>query len=458
MAHFKTVETGRIRSCVGELRLLADNKNEWFVKVELWLLNDETNRNNWRYENLEQHRHLFANTPLLIAYKGNKIGDGHNFEEVTNSDGTVTASFMSATAERIVGYFRQDSDIRIEKADGKTWIVGTGYIWKWYAQELVKKLKKQGLQGMSVSIETLIDEMHKDGTTEVFTKYQVLGTTILGDDVSPAVADANIKLLSAIGLDEVRKMTLRVASEQKEAQQTHTKNPQQKSKKGEKRPMKITELASKFPGFTVLAVDGKNVALLSDKGTPYLSTAEKDGEEVIVGAKTEIAANASFTSGDTNMTVPVEAITEALNARIFALESSLKDVTDARDTALKTLGDMQKAEKARRMSAVRKAIKDHFKEIRENAGVDIASDGCDDLLTDEKVEAFAGMEAGSEFCGEEAACREVDARCMAAILAAKKQVRNNAKYAWDMTERDMDDHSDDEGIMGAIERTEKNKF
>ena len=72
---------------------------------------------------------------------------------------------MSATAERIVGWFRDESDIRLETIDNKVWIVGTGYIWKWYAQELVAKLRGQGRgkSEMSVSIETLIDEMHMDG-------------------------------------------------------------------------------------------------------------------------------------------------------------------------------------------------------------------------------------------------------------------------------------------------------
>ena len=58
--------------------------------------------------------------------------------------------------------------------------------------------------------------------------------------------------------------------------------------------MKVKDLENKFPNFTVLAVNGKNVALLSDKGVPYISTAEKNGEEIAVGLTTEIAVNACF--------------------------------------------------------------------------------------------------------------------------------------------------------------------
>ena len=214
MGRLKTVETGgKLVSFTGSLRELAEGEG-LLQKVEVMLLNDEINRNNWRYLNLEEHRKLFADTPLLVAYKGKKVGDGHNFDEVRNPDGTVTASFMSATAERIVGWFKSESDIRMETIGNKTWIVGIGYIWKWYAQELVAKLRGQGRanDGMAVSIETLIDEMHIDGKTEVYTKYQVLGTTILGDDVAPAVKDAAIRALSAIGTTGIRELTLRVAA------------------------------------------------------------------------------------------------------------------------------------------------------------------------------------------------------------------------------------------------------
>ena len=141
----------------------------------------------------------------------------------------MSASFMASTAERIVGKCRVEDDVRSEIIDGTEWIVGTGYLWKWYAQELVKKLRKQGSEGMSVSIETLVDEMHMDGNIEVFTKYRILGTTILGDDIAPAVASANIRALAAMGADEVKKITLRVASLNAE-----NKNPQKNNEKKEK--------------------------------------------------------------------------------------------------------------------------------------------------------------------------------------------------------------------------------
>ena len=435
MGNFKTITAGgKVNSFIGELKMLAETKN-WYQKVELWLLNDITNRNNWRYERLDEHKKLFAGTPILVAYVGNSVGDGHNFEEVRNADGSVTASFMSATAERVVGYFKDESDIRIEVKDGQKWIVGTGYIWKWYAQELVAKLKKQGIEGMPISIETLVDEMYMDGTTEVFTKWQVLGCTILGLNVAPAVADANIRALSAIGSKEVREMTLRVASVQREQAEKENKNPQnKKNSKGVTNTMKVKDLENKFPNFTVLAVNGKNVALLSDKGVPYVSTAEKNGEEIAVGLTTEIAVNACFGEGDNKVDVPIEIIMDKFNSKIAEQAKELEKEKAEKSTAMNALEAMQKAEKNRRINAVKEAIKKRLNEIREsNKDVDIADNECDELLADEKLAEYAECEGkDGAFCGEEKACKDVDARCMSKIIEAGKNRQNASKnqFAW----------------------------
>lgn len=453
MSKFKTVSAGgRMVSATGILRILSEVVG-WKQKVELWLLNSKVNRNNWKYINLEQHKDLFAETPILVAYVGDKIGDGHNFEEVKNADGSVTASFMASTAERIVGYFKSANDIRIEEKDGQKWIVGVGYIWKWYAQELVKKLKRQGLEGMSVSIETLIDEMYTEGTTEVFTKYQVLGTTVLGDDVSPAVESANIRALSAIGRKEVRELTLRVASENERSQKN---NPQIKTRKGETKTMKLKELQPKFNGFTVIAVDGERVALLSDKGVPHLSTAKKDGDDYIIGTKDEVRANATFQDGENGIEVPVEAITEAYIARCNELEEQLAKATAANSAKDEIITKMQNTEKARRKNAVKEAIKNRLNQINANSDDEIEEDACNALLTDEKVDEYACMEdKDGNFCGDVVACKDVDSICMNRRIEKNKIKANASKsrFAWEADGAGAP--NTDDGVDGAFNRLNK---
>ena len=453
MSKFKTVSAGgKMVSATGTLRILSEVVG-WKQKVELWLLNSKVNRNNWKYINLEQHKDLFAETPILVAYVGDKIGDGHNFEEVKNADGSVTASFMASTAERIVGYFKSANDIRIEEKDGQKWIVGVGYIWKWYAQELVKKLKKQGLEGMSVSIETLIDEMYTEGSTEVFTKYQVLGTTVLGDDVSPAVESANIRALSAIGRKEVREMTLRVASENERSQKN---NPQTKTRKGETKTMKLKELQPKFNGFTVIAVDGEKVALLSDKGVPHLSTAKKDGDDYIIGTKDEVRANATFSDGENSFEISVESLVDPYLTRCSELEAQLSKANAANTAKDEIITKMQNTEKARRKNAVKDAIKNRINQINANSDDKIEEDACNTLLIDEKVDEYACMEdKDGNFCGDVAACKDVDSICMNRRIENNRMKANASKsrFAWEADGAGAPNA--DDGVDGAFKRLNK---
>lgn len=447
MGRLKTVETGgKLVSFVGSLRVLSESDG-LLQKVEVMLLNSEVNRNNWQYLNLKEHRKLFADTPILVAYKGKKVGDGHNFDEVHNPDGTVTASFMSATAERIVGWFKSESDIRIETIGNKEWIIGIGYIWRWYAQELVAKLRGQGREnsGMAVSIETLIDEMHNDGETEVYTKYQILGTTILGDDVAPAVKDAGIRALSAIGMAEIRKMTLRVASANpqphgdSENEQGEDEKSGSVNKEREKLLMnskKIKELSALFPDFRLIKATENGVALCSAEGDFYYVPYSVEDGQIVTGAKTVVNASVVIGEGDSAVTVALDEIRSDDAAKIAELTEKLNAAELSARNANEALDAMKKRENTRRIKAVKDAINARYLEICENAdGADLCKDSVDALLADDKVACYSEMEKeDGEFCGAEAACKDVDTLCMDAVLNAKKQEKKNAshQYAYDM--------------------------
>jgi hypothetical protein len=469
----------KLVSFEGVLRLLQE-KNEWQQKVEVKLLNSKINRNNWQYLNLEKHRKLFAETPILVAYKGKQIGDGHNYDEVYAEDGSVYASFMSATSERIVGWFKSEEDIRLETIDDTEWVIGTGYIWTWYAQELVAKLNGQGVgdSEMSVSIETLIDEMHMDGDTEVFTKYKILGTTILGDAVAPAVADASIRVLSAIGTDKIHDMTLRVASLNEEGVRVGEANPQSDEdgadpnvpngirenetatakanlKKG-KRPMRITsDIRAKFSDFSVLAMNGEQVVLGNAENEVLVAGYKRDNGEVI--ADEPKLANASVVVGEGDEAVDFAlAEIRANDAEVIAdLTAKLASAEAARDEAKASLADMERREHQRRVEAVKNAISKRFEEIRNDADIAIDEAECEKLLADDKVECYAKMEdEEGEFCGDVKACADVDSICMKAYLEAKKVQRANSahKFVFEVGQKEPV-HSD--VLDGAIERISK---
>lgn len=456
MGRLKTVNTGgKLASFSGSLRVLSESEG-MLQKVEVMLLNSDVNRNNWQYLNLAEHRHLFADTPLLVAYKGKQVGDGHNFDEVRNPDGTVTASFMSATAERVVGWFKSESDIRLETIDNKEWIVGTGYIWKWYAQELVAKLRGQGREngGMAVSIETLIDEMHMDGDTEVYTKYQILGTTILGDDVAPAVVDAGIRALSAIGTAEIRKMTLRVASAnpQSLADSEINRGEDDKSGSDDKRKGKMLmnsirkkELSEKFSGYRIISADENSVTLCSAEGDFYRVPYDMDNGKVVPGAKVSVNAVVVIGEGETSVSVPMADVRGEDLQEIKDLKEKLNAAEKGRDSALKTLEDMRKAETERRKEACRNAIENCFNEFKESCDADFDEKLCEEFLTDEKLCEYAEMEKDGKFCGDAAAIRDVSAKCAKVMkdAAKEKKARENAKKTYAFDRNDGEDGASD---------------
>lgn len=424
--------TEKFNSSVGLLKILAE-KDGWKQKVELWLLNSEVNRNNWQYLNLDQHKDLFAETPILIAYKGDQLGDGHNFDKLELPNGQVVASFMGSDSERPVGFFPTNAEMRIEVKDGKEWIVGVGWIWKWYAQELVAHLKEQGLEGMSISIETLIDEMYMNGDTEVFTKYQILGTTILHETVAPAVADARIRALSALGIDNIRKETLRVAS----MYQEQNKNPQTKNNKEKQVTMNKNILKGLFKGCQILEVVGNKVALLSeDKHETFVSSVTKDDSGALVeGGKIAVNATVVFGEGENELKVALDSVMESFKAESETLKEKISD----NETTIKALSEanekMKKQETERRKEAVKNAINTRFKEIKANSDADFSENECDELKTEEKINEFIAMEdKDGKFIGEAEAVKAVDARCMNKIIEAHKVKANSQKktYAWDL--------------------------
>lgn len=174
----------------GELRVMQ-RLNEYEFGVELWLMRSGLNRNNWDYRNMREHYLTFVGQPILCAYVGRKVGDGHNMREVRDPyTGEKGYTFMDGTAERIVGTLSDDPrDFSIVEEDGNEWIRAKGRLFQFYAPELVEKIVRTGR--MDVSTETDTKKSHMEGKTEVITDWAGLGVTVLGDDVPPGIPGAD---------------------------------------------------------------------------------------------------------------------------------------------------------------------------------------------------------------------------------------------------------------------------
>ena len=434
----------------GQLRVLSQ-ENEYLYNVELDLLDDTTTANGWRYENLEMHRALFAGKPILIAYTrgGKKIGDGHNMRLVRDANGEEYATFTDAESERIIGSLSDnEQDIRLEVRDGHTWIVGKGTIWTWYAREAVEKIASQGR--MDISIETLVtkNRMNAEGDEEIEEEYIVLGATILGDDVTPAVKGANIRPLSEIKFSDLK---LRAASYVGTSDgMQEPEQSQVNDRKGVKRTMSkklIEKVQALFPDYRVLSVseDGNLAALLrnSDNEFRLYSFPETDRETILdsrfMDAQTSVVLNAA---DDMSLSADVDTLIGDMTVALNSVRAELEAEKKARQNAEEALAAIKEDQKKQRRAAAKLAAKHELAEINESLAAEerieeaVLSEVEKDVDEGEYDEEF---NAAGEWSGCEKACAAVQAICMKTLKAQRgKHTRVNA---WDAAKsfRDTED-------------------
>lgn len=449
MPKFKKTDGGKTyNTFTGKLKVLS-KEDEFLYKVEVWLLNSEVNRNGWQYLNLDEHRALFADTPILVAYTGGKVGDGHNFRMKRDDRGEEYASFTDANAERIVGWFKSDSDIRIEEKDNVRWIVGDGTIWSYYARELADMLTEQGAEGMDVSIETLVENIRVENGVEIFDRYQILGTTILGKGVNPAVAGAHIRALSLE--DDLKDFKLRVASYMETAKET-TKGT---SKRMAFNKVQLEALGEKFDGYRIVGCseDGKNIALLSKTDNCIYGYTFGETDEVITDNIKPVALNAEADFGE-----DVKVALDAIGAYVDEIKSLTAKANDAEaraDKAEAKVAELTEKETKRRNKAVVAAIKGLIKAYNADAEEPIDDKECADIVKDAEDGEYSDCDnAEGEFCGDKVACDAVKARIFdhESAIRAKKNAAAATVHSWlDGLRKNNSENSETiEGLLSRI--------
>lgn len=428
------IESGLHRVEVGRLKVLeaVDRK---LYRVEIWALNDRVNRNGWKYINLESHLPEFQDIPILTAYlrDGKVIGDGHNFDmRIDPKTGEQYASFTSADSERIVGWIPKDANIRIEPEGDTKWVVVTGYLWTWYARELVEKIAGQG-GGMEVSIETLVTKEHRENGYDVEESFIVLGVTVLGDGVSPAVAGASIKSLAELRSsmkDEILKAASYIGEKEPETQKTT--NPKERKKITMIPTMRqLAEAGKAFEGYTCvgLSEDGMRVALLSADHAPFFyAFSETDKGNVIPERIKAASAIVTFKADEMETEASLDTVmAPALNS-LNAAEKRVKDLEANVQSLTEKLEGMEKREKARRLQAAKDAAKAALDKFNANRDED-RKFNCDILDgLNSRIDAGEFTECEDKECnwvGDKMVANEVAVLCMAE--QAKQDAADKAK-------------------------------
>lgn len=472
------------RQIDGKLRLL-ERQTEFLYPIEIWLVNDQVNRNKWQYPSVVQKKDLFAGTPILVAYIGNRVGDGHNFQTRRDENGEEYASFVSADSERIVGALSEKpEDIRVEEVNGVKWLVAKGFLWKWYAAELVSKIETDSLRGreMSVSIETLVSKSHMDGDVEVMDEFLVLGTTILGDGVAPAVENARIIALQEIE-SEFKILKVRAASyqcdddshqcedaddgnepdeEEQEEPEEETEEPESEEPEDgdedaeepvefseescgssvittnkETRGMAykkrdLAELQKLFTGYKVIAAEMVNdtvhVCLMSSEDGGIYKYAMPSSERTIVPERIErVAVNASMPIDDEHsVDIDVYSVTESYAEMVDSLSALVTSTQKELEDAKNTVTAMRNAEDARRLSAAKSVAESALKSFNANREGKVEHSAIDAILAD--IEANKYTERVNEenvWIGD----KEVEDAVLA--VCAKAVMQMDAKAAQD---------------------------
>ena len=457
MSRFRTSDGGGIyRSFNGTLRLCKAG-DDYVTDVELDLLNDSVNRNNWKYLNLERHLGQFLRKPILtvLSRDGVPRDASHNFIMRRDMDtGEEYADFTDRDSERMVGVSAfEQSDVRLEKRGEDTWVTARGVIYSWYARQLTKELDSQGGR-LSVSIETLINEMHMEGDTEVFDDWIVLGVTVLGVEVPPAVAGANIKTLSETQ-GEIEKLKVRVASYRSQSTKPQIITKTEGVKTNMSKSLILAQMQEMFPDYRVIAADGLNVCLLSNKtGTActYQFTDKEDMARGIVPERiTPVEAMCSYPFGDSEIRFDMSNVMESLGEQIAAAKNRASTLETALNEAQTKIQEMQDKEHRRRVQAVKDALARRLSEIQD-ADSECADNECYEDLCNRAEEYAECEDAEGNFCGDENACKDLSAACMNKVVA-KKQAANAAKekvFSWENVKRNAASASGIEGILSRI--------
>lgn len=477
---------------VGQLKVLQKLSDYEFA-VELRVMNGDPNRNGWAYANVDKYYKTFLGTPILCAYVGQQVGDGHNMRQKTDpKTGDSYYTFMDGTAERIVGAISEDpADLTLQKDDdGVTWIVAKGRLWAFYAPELVEKIVRTGR--MDVSAETETRAGHKDGDIEVYTEWAGLGVTILGDMVDPAIPGANIKALAAMQ-SEFEEAKLKVASLRKgdgaaaksaddgqikplpdggtnndtaAAQTNQTKRKGVKTFMG-KNKQAISRMSEKFIGLgyhvVALSDDEMQVGLINGKGEPYTYLfLEEDKGTVVESRITPTTLSVSFTfDGVTDplsadMAYVLDAATENLTKMIADKDNQIADLkaqAAVNAEAVKELEALKEQEHNRRIEAVKDAVVKTMEDIAENADDDDASVEEEANAIKEDAEAYACQEADGKFVGAEKARANLLAAYQEKRMKklAEKRKTHSTSFAW-VNANQMNGGQDDGGIDGLLNR------
>lgn len=449
---------------LGLLEVL-DRDSDLNYNVKLRVMRSGLNRNGWDYRNIEQFAETFKGTPILCAYPGNQIGDGHNMGEAL-WNGEVICDFTGPNAERIVGAIGEgENDVWTESGEDGTWIIANGKLWRFYNRQLCDHLAEQGR--MEVSAETEVTEEHDENSVSIFTAWRGLGVTILHETVAPAIPGASIQALKAMDSEKWNSLKLKAASY----------HPNTEG--GEGTPPKAEEPTTPNNNKGVekkLILNKRQLAKLNERFKDYVllqATENEEDKSILVTMRNDSYESFSYRLASMDETIATERIVPvactvnigedfsmnaddyfaSLTSRVERLSADLSKAEKERDEAQATIKAMTEKENKRRVKAMKEAAKSALDKY--NADRSAEEKVCEEDISCVMAEIDGGdytecADKDGNFCGEEKVCQRVMSICAQKDIEfrAKNAEKKNNQYAWD----GITAPKGDDGTVGALLR------
>lgn len=184
--------------------IVLNNPNFQLVKVRIMSSGENYNGSSFTINSLNNAKNSVAYSPVLanIVKNDNDEWDygGHDINTEIKMDYNGNVVIEEEYVERPVGVFLNNStEIKYDEELDVNYIQAYAVLWDTYSKA-IDILKRDGVKDVSVEIEVTQGELRDDGYYEI-QEYNILGTTLLGQNVLPAIEGSKVEMCFSLNDD-----------------------------------------------------------------------------------------------------------------------------------------------------------------------------------------------------------------------------------------------------------------
>lgn len=190
----------------------VNNTNFHPVKIRIMSSGVNWNDCDFVINSLDIAKDTVSYAPILANIVKREDGEldanGHDIDFEMKIDYMGNITYKETYIEKPVGVFLANScEKKYDEENSVYYLEAYGYIWKQYS-EMYEILERDGMKDVSVEVEVQDGSYRDDGIYEI-REFNVLGCTILGNGVLPAIDNSRVEFNFSITKDEEYESNLR---------------------------------------------------------------------------------------------------------------------------------------------------------------------------------------------------------------------------------------------------------